>query len=216
MTNTGFCPALACSCALLVSVLILAGCEPSYKCDVYLATDRDPSYMDNYSGATAKDAEAACEAYYNGPKICGFPNGCGVTCSCSAPVVVPDASAPLPGVTPSVSISSPTNNSSLNLPAEKTIPVNFATNYSLKAPGTCAGAAKCGHVYLSIDNTSCNLPKFGYNALVISSPGEADFSKCASSTGIHTISLELHNDDGSVVLNILNNPVTALVTITTQ
>jgi hypothetical protein len=83
MTSTAFRPALACSCALLVSVLMLAGCGPSYNCDVYLATDKKyPGYQENYSGATAKDAEAACEAYHNGPKICGFPNGCGTTCSC--------------------------------------------------------------------------------------------------------------------------------------
>lgn len=103
MTIPAFRRALVCSCAMAVavavSVLTLAGCEPSYKCDVYLASDRYPSYMTNYSGATVKDAVTACEAYYNGPGICGFPHGCGATCSCNTdntPVTADDLGSNTP------------------------------------------------------------------------------------------------------------------------
>lgn len=122
----------------------------------------------------------------------------------------------LPGVTPSVSISSPTNNSSVNLPLTRKVAINFNTNYTIKAPGTCAGDDHCGHIYLLIDNSSCNAPSLAYNTLADSSPVDADFSKCATPTGMHTVTLELRHDDGSTVLNLVSNPVTAQVTITAQ
>jgi hypothetical protein len=125
-------------------------------------------------------------------------------------------SNPLPGITPSIDISSPANNSTVNLPLNKQVSVNFTTNYTLKSPGTCQGQANCGSIYLLIDSTNCNLPTLPYNSLVVSSPAEADFSKCAMPTGQHTITLELHHDDGSVVLDLINNPVTAKITVTAQ
>lgn len=122
----------------------------------------------------------------------------------------------LPGIIPTISISSPANNSSVNLSPNKTISINFESNYVLKAPATCAGLENCGHVYLLVDNTSCNLPNLPYNALVVASPAQADLSKCATPTGMHTITLELHHDDGSVVKDLINNPVLKQVTITAQ
>ena len=122
----------------------------------------------------------------------------------------------LPTVTPSVSVTSPANNSTVNLPANKLVSVNFTTNFTLKAPGTCADQDTCGHVYLLIDNTDCNQPNLPYNSLAISSPAEADFSKCQMTTGMHTILLELHHNDGSSVKTLLGNPVTSQVTVTTQ
>jgi hypothetical protein len=125
-------------------------------------------------------------------------------------------SNPLPGITPSVSISSPANNSTVNLPVDKQVSLNFSTNYTLKSPGTCQGAANCGSIYLLVDSTNCNLPTLAYNSLVVASPANADMSKCAMPTGMHTITLELHHDDGTVVLDLINNPVTAQVVITAQ
>ncbi len=126
------------------------------------------------------------------------------------------SSGGLPGVTPSVAISSPTNNSSVNLSLTRKVAVNFNTNYTIKAPGTCAGADNCGHVYVLVDNSSCNSPGMPYNTLASSSPVEADFSKCQTATGMHTITLELRHDDGTPVLSLTNSPVTAQVTVTAQ
>lgn len=126
------------------------------------------------------------------------------------------SSGGLPGVTPSVAISSPTNNSSVKLSLTRTVAVNFNTNYTVKAPGSCAGADNCGHLYVLVDNSSCNSPTLPYNTLASSSPVEADFSKCQTATGMHTITLELRHDDGTPVLSLTNSPVTAQVTVTTQ
>ena len=79
----------------------------------------------------------------------------------------------LPGIIPTISISSPANNSSVNLSPNKTVSINFESNYVLKAPATCAGLANCGHVYLLIDNTSCNTPNMPYNTLAVASPVQA-------------------------------------------
>jgi len=122
----------------------------------------------------------------------------------------------LPGITPSVTIDSPKNNSAVNLSSNKEVAVNFSTNYTLKAPGTCGTVENCGHVYLLIDNTNCNQSNLPYNALAVASPVQADFSKCASPTGSHTITLELHRDDKTPVFSVLGNPITDTVTITTQ
>ena len=126
------------------------------------------------------------------------------------------SSGGLPGITPSVAISSPANNSSVTLSLDRKAAINYTTNYTIKAPGTCGDVENCGHIYLLIDNTSCNTPTLAYNTLVTASPVDADFSKCTTATGMHTVTLELHHDDGSTVLNLLNNPVTAQVIVTAQ
>jgi predicted small lipoprotein YifL len=122
----------------------------------------------------------------------------------------------LPGIAPYVKVNSPSDNSTAKLAVDKQVAINFDTNYTLKAPGTCAGLANCGHVYVLIDSTSCNTAQMAYNTLASSSPTTADFSKCMTATGQHAVTLELRHDDGSSVLNVLNNPVTAKVTITTE
>jgi hypothetical protein len=126
------------------------------------------------------------------------------------------SSGGLPGVTPSVAISSPTDNSSVNLSVTRKVAINFNTNYTIKAPNTCAGADNCGHVYVLVDNSSCNGLSMPYNTLASSSPVEADLGKCATATGMHTISLELRHDDGTPVLDLFSKPVTTKVTITAQ
>src|SRR5689334_17999150 len=61
------------------------------------------------------------------------------------------------GGTPMLSISAPSNGTSVPLPADGNIPVSFTvTNFTLMAPGSCAGAANCGHVHLTIDGQTCN------------------------------------------------------------
>jgi len=122
----------------------------------------------------------------------------------------------LPGIIPSIKLTSPVDNTTVNLAPNKLIAVNFETNYTLKAPGTCGGQDTCGHVYVLVDNTNCNTPNLPYNRLAVSSPAEADLGRCATATGMHTLLLELHHDDGSIVKNLAGNPVTDRVTITAQ
>lgn len=126
------------------------------------------------------------------------------------------SSAGLPSVTPSVAISSPSSNSTVNLSASKEIAIGFNTNYTIKAPGTCAGADTCGHLYVLVDNSSCNTPSLPYNTLASSSPTSANLGLCAMATGMHTIIMELHHDDGTVVNTLLGTPVKTQVTITAQ
>lgn len=124
--------------------------------------------------------------------------------------------AALPGINPSISISSPTNNSSVNLAANKQIAIGFNTNYTVRAPGTCQGIENCGHVYILVDNSSCNQSGKTYNTLAASSPSFADLSLCATATGMHTVTVELHHDDGTMVNNLVGSVVTDKVTITAQ
>ncbi len=113
-------------------------------------------------------------------------------------------------LTPSVTIRSPADNSTNVLPANKQLPITFDTNYNLKAPGQCGSLASCGSIYLLIDSTSCNLPSQAYNALVVSSPALADFSKCATPTGQHTITMELRDDSGANVKGVLGAVIATL------
>ena len=126
------------------------------------------------------------------------------------------SSGGIPGIVPTLGITSPANNSTVNLSQDKLVPVNFDTNYTLKAPGSCAGLPNCGHIFLLVDSTSCNAPSLPYNNLVVASPSNADLSKCMMATGMHTIRLELRRDDGIPVVNLLGNPLTSEVTITAQ
>jgi hypothetical protein len=134
-----------------------------------------------------------------------------------AAAVLLSACGTLPNsIDPNITLTSPANNSTVSLPANKVIPVNFTTNYILKAPGMCAGLDHCGHVYVLVDSTNCNTPNMPYNTLAVSSPTQADLSKCMMPTGMHTITLELHYDDEVAVKNLIGNPVTDKVTITAQ
>jgi len=139
-------------------------------------------------------------------QLLGLSAVCLLACGSSSP----------PQIEANVSITSPANNSPVALPANDQIPVAFTTNYTLKTPGQCDGETYCGNVYLYIDSTACNLPGEPYNALAIASPVTADFSKCSTPTGAHTITLELHNDDESLAKTVLGNPVTDSVMVTTQ
>jgi hypothetical protein len=121
-----------------------------------------------------------------------------------------------PKTTPTLSISSPADGSSVNVAASKMVAVNFNSNFTLKSPGACAGADACGHTYLLVDSSSCNQQSLAYNALAVSSPAAADLGLCANVAGMHTITLELHHDDGSIAKDLIGNPVTSKVIITAQ
>jgi hypothetical protein len=121
-----------------------------------------------------------------------------------------------PTTTPTLTITTPMSNTTVNVSSSKLIAVNFTTNYTLKAPGACEGESACGSVYLLVDSTNCDQPGKLYNALAVSSPAEANLSLCAMAAGMHTITLELHNDSGAIVNDLVGNPVTTSVTVTAQ
>src|SRR5437868_117215 len=118
-------------------------------------------------------------------------------------------------VIPTLNISSPAKNSTVDV-SNKMVAVNFDTNYTLRAPGQCGGQDTCGHVYLLVDGSACNQPNLPYNALALSSPVQADLGRCPMVSGMHTITLELHHDNGTVVQNLVGGAVRADVTFTAQ
>jgi hypothetical protein len=129
-------------------------------------------------------------------------------------------SGPAAGSNPTITITSPANNGTLTLAADKTGDIVFTTtNFTLKAPGTCAGAALCGHVHVLIDGTACNdtagSPPPPYNIAANASPAAANFGFCPTADGAHTVVLELHNDDHSP-FQVNGQTVSATVAITTS
>lgn len=88
----------------------------------------------------------------------------------------------------------------------KTIALDFtAENFTLKAPGSCAGASSCGHVHVKLDGDAGNAPEAPYNnALVTDSAAGAVHFGWLEYAGIepsgrHIVTFELHNDDHSQV-----------------
>jgi hypothetical protein len=116
-----------------------------------------------------------------------------------------------------IAIQSPTDNSAVNVPLDLKVAVNFTTNFTLRAPGTCDAQSGCGHVYLTIDSSACNAPGKSYNALAISSPTDVSFASCAIPVGQHRITAELHDDQGGVVTGLITgDPVASTITLTLQ
>jgi hypothetical protein len=116
---------------------------------------------------------------------------------------------------PSIAISSPTAGQTvtLGMDVNKSLPITFTTqNFTLASPGTSGCASGCGHVNILIDGTACNAMGKTYNATGSASPLSALFGLCASGTGVHTVTLELHNDDDTLV----NGAAAATVNVTAQ
>jgi hypothetical protein len=122
-------------------------------------------------------------------------------------------------ITPTLSISSPSDNSTVTLPtapAPKLVSVTFQTNWNLRTQGECGADSKCGHINVLIDSSTCNDEDNPYNVQAIVSPAQADFGKCPTPTGQRTVTLELHDDDGEIVMTPLGDAVTAEVTVVAQ
>jgi hypothetical protein len=113
--------------------------------------------------------------------------------------------------TPSITISEPMQNATVTMAAGNTVPITFSVmNFVLKAPGTClATDGACGHVHVKVDGNGCNntAAMKPYNNAGFASPISADLAFCPMATGAHTISLELHNNDHTPVLD----PTTMMV-----
>ena len=131
------------------------------------------------------------------------------------------------GSNASVMITAPQSGASVALGTDtaKSVPVSFTlSNFTLKAPGTCGGAANCGHLHLVIDDyTSPCDPLAGvgnekYNVQVITgTTTSAQFATCGAPAGSHTITLEVHDDAHADVKDANGNLIkSAPVSITTH
>ena len=116
---------------------------------------------------------------------------------------------------PSIAITSPTvgQTVTLGMDVNKSVPIVFTTrNFTLAAPGTTGCASGCGHVNILIDGTACNAMGQAYNATGSATPLSALFGLCASPAGVHTVTLELHNNDDTLV----SGASAAMVNVTAQ
>lgn len=130
--------------------------------------------------------------------------------------------------TQAIHISSPTEGQTFaiaDLDDGTDLPIAFTVdNFTLKPPGTCAGATNCGHIHVVVDpdvgdGKTCNGPGAPYNEYfpetADAAPGStsAGLDYCPAIPGTHKIVLELHNDDHSP-FKIGANVVSASVGIT--
>lgn len=128
-----------------------------------------------------------------------------------------------------IAITSPQSGSSVALgtDAAQSVPVTFTlTNFTLKAAGTCAGMANCGHVHLVIDSASsaCNNSQGAsssdrYNVQITSgTSGNGQLATCGSgAAGTHSITLELADDSHNLLKDGSGNTIESTITgITTH
>ncbi len=121
-----------------------------------------------------------------------------------------------PSVTPTLNITSPATGSTVTMNAQLTSPVVFATeNFTLKAAGTPGCGVGCGHVQLLIDGALCTPAGASWNNIGATSPIDARFGACGNPVGSHQISLELHNNDNSPLLNASGSVISSSVNVTT-
>jgi hypothetical protein len=128
----------------------------------------------------------------------------------------------------SVQITSPLTGASVALGTDnlQSVPVVFTlSNFTLKAPGTCAGAANCGHLHLVIDGytSPCDPVKGNgtekYNVEVTTgTTTNAQFALCGgTAAGAHVITLEVHDDAHADVNDSNGNLIkSAPISITTH
>jgi hypothetical protein len=108
-----------------------------------------------------------------------------------------------------VRFTNPLDEAVVSVPSNKHITVTFlVSDFTLKAPGQCLGAASCGHLRLTVDGANCNLPGLPYAALASSSaPLDVDLGRCVGGhLGTKTLRVELVADDGTPL-----NPIEANV-----
>ncbi|MGH7281920.1 MAG: hypothetical protein ACRELY_10380 [Polyangiaceae bacterium] len=128
--------------------------------------------------------------------VLGALAGCS---SSSSPVTSSGDSGTSGGGSGTLKITSPSAGATVTI-AKGATDVGFTTtNFTLMAPGSCAGAVNCGHIHVLIDSSACNDTAGGlpYNVAATASPAQPNFDLCPTPTGAHTITLELHNDDHS-------------------
>jgi len=137
-------------------------------------------------------------------------DGTGKTIASSANVYACPSSGPC------IAITSPPAAAAVSLTGDsaQSVPITYGVaNFLLRPPGTCAGAVGCGHVHVLVDGAACNAAGQPYNNASSGSPTSALLSLCANPVGQHTVTLELHNDDHSPVLDANGNTVQSQVSV---
>jgi hypothetical protein len=110
------------------------------------------------------------------------------------------------GGAPSISITMPAANAMVTLtkPMDN-VPVAFTVqNFTMVNAGdaSCANTSNnCGHVHLLIDGSACTPAGMPYNNWGYASPINAVLSSCPMANGMHTVTLELHHNDHSPILD---------------
>jgi hypothetical protein len=123
------------------------------------------------------------------------------------------------GGVPEVKITSPKDLASIELAADKKIPIEFTVaNFALMAPMTPVAQCpkgSCGHVHINVDLMACDAVGVPYNTAGISSPLDIDLSLCpaASIPGAHTVTISLHNTDHSDVDDSSGHLISDTITI---
>jgi hypothetical protein len=73
----------------------------------------------------------------------------------------------------------------------------------------------CGHIHLLVDNAACTPAGAPYNNDGFASPINAILSTCPTVNGMHTVTLELHHNDHSPILDPTGtSTISASVTFT--
>ncbi|GAC1373133.1 MAG: hypothetical protein NVSMB47_20670 [Polyangiales bacterium] len=119
----------------------------------------------------------------------------------TAEAIVTDGAPVDLGVLPTITIDHP-GDSACWLGAGTQLVKVSVTGWTLADPATCAGKARCGPVYVTIDGTNCDAPGLPYNTYIgASGASDLDLSLCKGGMrGTKLIHVELHNDDGTVFI----------------
>jgi hypothetical protein len=79
----------------------------------------------------------------------------------------------------------------------------------------CADSSNnCGHVHVLIDMDACTPDGAPYNNDAFMSPATAIFSSCPMANGAHTITLELHHNGHSPIVDATMTTISASVAVT--
>jgi hypothetical protein len=99
-----------------------------------------------------------------------------------------------------VRLTAPLDEDVVTLAASNLTPLRFVvSDFTLRAPGQCAGLTNCGHARITIDGTACNAPGQPYNVLATSTTGtNLNLAHCTQGPlGTKTVRIELVGDNGT-------------------
>ncbi len=101
-----------------------------------------------------------------------------------------------------VRLTSPLDEAVVTVPGNRLVPVRFlVSDFTLRAPGQCAGLTNCGHARITVDGANCNAPGQAYNAIATSTAGtDINLASCAGGVfGTKTVQIELVDDTGAAL-----------------
>jgi hypothetical protein len=99
-----------------------------------------------------------------------------------------------------VRLTSPLDEAVVTVPGNRLVPARFlVSDFTLRAPGQCAGLTNCGHARITVDGANCNAPAQAYNAIASSTAGtDINLASCAGGVfGTKTLQVELVDDTGA-------------------